>query len=146
MGRAVRQSGREGRHAMILLAFLAAQAVQLPAPAQPKSEDVVVIAQKLKSWRGKVGDASRTPIRCRTVKSTGDREVDGIGCRTMVECFSRMRERIVALGDRHLPKAARGTQRAAVERDIGACVDERHDVLVAELAELRFQARQRNAH
>ena len=127
---------------MILLAPLAMQALQIAAPAQPPSADVVVIGQRLKTWKGKVGDAARSPVRCRTVKSTGDRDVDAIGCRTMVECFSKMRGRITALGDRRQPKAAREMLRASVERDIGACVDERHDALVAELAEHRFQARQ----
>jgi hypothetical protein len=124
--------------ALILLVLQGAAPSQQPAP----SEDVVVIGERLKTWRGRIGDVSRNPIRCRTTKSTGDREIDRIGCETMTACFSQMRERIVAAGDRRQPKATRESLRASVERDLGTCFDEHHDALVADLAERRFQARQ----
>ena len=125
-----------------MIALLLALALQAtPSPAAP-SEDVVVIGERLKTWRGRIGDTSRTPLRCRTTKSTGDRDIDRIGCDTMVACFSRMRERMAAIGDCRRAKAERESLRASVERDLGVCFDERHDTLIAELAERRFQARQ----
>jgi hypothetical protein len=127
---------------MILLALIASQAVQIAVPAQPPSADVVVIGQKLKTWRGKIGDMSHSPVRCRTTRSTGDPDVDRIGCEAMVACSSPMQERIAAIADRHQPKAARDALRASLEHDIGACLEVRRDALVAELAERRFQARQ----
>jgi hypothetical protein len=127
---------------MIALILLALQGVSDAAPPAAPSEDVVVIGERLKNWRGRIGDVSHTPMRCRTTKSTGDRDIDAIGCETMTACFSQMRERMVAIGDRRQPKAARDALRASVEHDLGTCFEERHDSLVAELAERRFQARQ----
>jgi hypothetical protein len=115
-----------------------------PAPGSvpSSSEEVIVIGERLKNWRGRIGDMSEAPVRCRTTRSTGDVDVDRIGCEAMVACFSQMRERIVAIGDRRLPMATRNALRASVEHDLGACVEERRDSLVEELAERRFQARQ----
>lgn len=127
---------------MILLALIALQAAPVVAANQVPSADVVVIGQKLKTWSGKIDSISRTPLRCRTTRSTGDRDIDGIGCETMTDCMSQMRERMLAVGDRRQSKEARDALRASVEHDLGKCFEERHDALVAELAERRFQARQ----
>jgi hypothetical protein len=129
---------------MIALALLALLGLQDAAPGQPAapSDDVIVIGERLKTWRGRIGDASRDPMRCRTTRSTGDRDIDRIGCEAMDVCFSKMGERIVAIRDHRRPSAERQSLRASVERDLGTCVVERRDGLIAELADRRFQARQ----
>ena len=126
------------------VAMLLAAALQSASLSPPQRNEVVVIGQRLKTWRGSIPSVSRSPMLCRTTKSTGDREIDRIGCKAMVACFTRFRDGIVATGDRNKPGAIRESLRLAVQKEIGACLDERRDTLVAELADRRFHERQKN--
>ena len=75
----------------ILLAFAGASAqAQTPpvtAPAAPDSveQQIVVIGEKLKSWKGSVAKAEGRLV-CRTRTSTGDRKLDSIRCGAMLTC------------------------------------------------------------
>ncbi|MXO86893.1 hypothetical protein GRI38_12730 [Altererythrobacter aurantiacus] len=59
--------------------------------AEPMLEDVqqeiVVIAERLKDWKGRLGKDD-TGLSCETTKSSGDAQVDAIRCDAMIACFT----------------------------------------------------------
>ena len=65
------------------LAFAAAEPVAEPAV----EHEIEVIGNRLRSWRGewKMHDGG---VRCKTKRSTGDREIDALGCAAMVTCMT----------------------------------------------------------
>jgi hypothetical protein len=128
----------------MMLALLLAQAAAAPAPvATPAEDDIVVIGNKLKGWAGKVSET--IGIRsCRTTKSTGDKEVDAIGCRVLTDCFVPMKPRMIAAA-----KAAgrdaekRKSAQAPLNAELTICFKERRTALITELLDRRAEARAR---
>ena len=130
---------------MILTALLLSAAAQAPAPpAAPSPQvqsDMVVLGGKLKKFRTRVWSKGET-MHCTTLKSTGDKELDAIGCTSASTCMSDLRPRLVASADRKLPAAERKRLKNAVGQEWYDCTMARRDALIAELAERRWQARQ----
>jgi hypothetical protein len=118
-----------------LLLLLATPEATSPAPV---ADEIVVIGQRLKTWKGRVAQ-TRGALGCVTTRSAGDPEVDRIACDAMVACVTPLRHRLEAAGDKRRPKAERQAIRSAVEREVGPCLLERGDTLVADLAERRYQ-------
>lgn len=84
-------------------------ATLLLATAQPEAEppagdEIVVMGNKLRDWRGtwRVRDGI---VKCKTKRSTGDREIDAIGCGAMVTCMTPLVPQWQAIEDAKLPKA-----------------------------------------
>ena len=122
-----------------LLAFaLAVQVAPTPAPATVE-EEVVVIGNKLKAWRARVRKVDGQ-MRCAVLKSTGDKEVDAIGCRAMATCLPSVEAQVIASADRKLSRAARQAARTQAERQLTPCVMGERSRLIEELAERRYQA------
>ncbi|WP_120716912.1 hypothetical protein [Tsuneonella amylolytica] len=74
--------------ALLLMGAQGAAAPQAidPSTIDPKvAEQVPIIAGKLQDWRGAWG-AVDGKLGCKTVKSTGDAEIDVIGCAALIEC------------------------------------------------------------
>jgi hypothetical protein len=77
------------------LLLVAAQATVAPAPTSrpidtskvdPKvAAQVPIIAGKLEQWQGAWG-AAGGKLACKTVKSSGDEEIDALGCASMIAC------------------------------------------------------------
>lgn len=125
---------------MIMLALALAYAPPADPPTPPEvSEEIVVVGERLKTWRGRITPAGAA-LRCVTTTSTGDPEVDAIGCGAMVACFTPLRPRMQAALAR--PRRERAALMAPIEREVGACMMERRDQLIAGLAERRYAARQ----
>lgn len=126
---------------LLALAIMQAQ----PTPPTPALEaetqqEIEVIGQRLANWRGRVSPAGQA-MRCITERSTGDPEIDRIGCDTMVVCITPIRSRIQSAHDRSRSRSERRTLEAAYSRDLTACFTEQHDRRTADLAERRYQAR-----
>ena len=121
-----------------LFMLLAAQTVA-PPPAPAVSDELVVIGNRLKGWKGRITPAG-TGLRCVTTNSSGDAAVDRIGCGAMVTCFTRDRATLTAEASRRRQAA----EQSAAFRAMGACVRDYHDAATADLAERRYQARQGN--
>lgn len=122
---------------MAMLMLLAGQT----APEASVAEEMVVIGQRLRTWRGRITPAGAA-LRCVTTTSTGDAEIDRLGCSAMVACFTPMRPRMEASADRRRAAAERRAIARAVEHELGPCLVQRNDRLVADLVERRHQARQ----
>ena len=125
---------------MILLA-LAIQAVT-PAPA-PES-DIVVIGRKLDAWRSKL-TSEKGRVTCVTKVSTGDAEIDAIGCTVMTECFPKSRSAFEATTAKGLSRGERKRLMTVAEQAMLACVMPRRDELVGELVARRRAVEGRGA-
>jgi hypothetical protein len=72
--------------AMLLVAAQSAAHPATPREIDPKvAAQVPIIAGKLEQWRGAWG-AAGGKIACRTVRSSGDEEIDALGCAAMIVC------------------------------------------------------------
>ncbi len=122
---------------MILAAFslLAAQA----APAAVPSE-VVVTARRLQDWRGKA-NANARGTRCRTVRSTGDKDLDQIACDSMRWCMGSMQGQAAALAERGVAAAVLKQRQAALNAGLTTCMTEQHERRVSDLLDRRAAAR-----
>lgn len=129
---------------MLASVWLAAsiQAVS-PAPSAQRAADVVVMGEKLKNWRASVRERKGTMV-CSTKTSTGDRELDAIGCNAMATCLTQLKPRLNATLDKKLGAAERNSLRDAVDRDMFTCVTSHRDAGSAALADRRYQERQGN--
>lgn len=127
----------------MLLTALALLNAQVAAPAPPappaaaQQQEILVVGERLRNWRGRMSHRNGSD-RCETIASSGDAEVDRIGCSAMAHCFAQHRTGITEAFAR--PAASRAAH--PVNRQMGLCVRERRDLLIADLAERRYQARQ----
>ena len=126
---------------MPLLLALALQAAPAPLPNSEVQRDIVVIGSKLKKFTTRVYSKDGKMF-CQTKRSTGDREIDAIGCSAAATCMAELRPRIIASADRKLPAAERKRLNDLVGRDFYGCSMARRDAQIADLAERRWQARQ----
>jgi hypothetical protein len=115
-----------------LALLLAAQAAD-PLPLQ---NDIVVIGEKLKRWAANVREVDGK-WKCTTKRSTGDAEIDKIGCDSMIHCYPPMKDRLVRLQNRSIAKSVRKAEAKLVSDDMTKCVFEKRADLIAELAERR---------
>jgi hypothetical protein len=122
---------------MLSLLLSVGQAAATPSAVE---REIVVIGERLRTWRARYS-VRGSQVRCRTTRSTGDREIDAIGCVAFETCIGRLRARIDESDRRDLESAARRSMKAAIERDLPTCLTERRDELIADLADRRFRAR-----
>lgn len=114
----------------------AARSVEQEAPSV--EQEIVVVAQKLARWRAKF--VVRGPkLTCTTKRSTGDAEIDAIGCAAFEQCVGQLRSRIDESDRVDLPKATRRKMKVSIGRDLEACITARRDELIADLADRRFR-------
>ena len=120
-----------------ILAFLS----QTPH-VEPRRTDqeIIVIGDRLRRWTGKY-EGRGTRMKCSTRKSTGDAEIDAIGCAAFQTCADRLQPRILATDAKGLSKAMRKQMKDAVKTELAACVQGQRDQMVAALADRRFDAR-----
>jgi hypothetical protein len=120
----------------LLLAVDQAASASSPAVEQ----EITVIGRKLKTWRADYA-VRGSQMACRTKKSTGDREIDAIGCQSFEQCVAKLRPRIDQSDRPDLAMAERKQMKVSIKRDLRTCVDARRDELIADLADRRFRAR-----
>ena len=127
---------------MIVSALFIAAALQVPPATAPEVQrEIVVIGSKLKNFRTRVW-SKNGQMFCKTKKSTGDKDIDAIGCTSAATCMADLRPRLVASADRKLPAAERKRLANEVGRDWYTCTMAKREGMIAELAERRWQARQ----
>lgn len=120
--------------------FAAALALgQVPVP--DRVTEVTVIGQRLRAWRGTVRSQGGK-VACRTEKSSGDKEVDAIGCTALTTCSTPMEARLIALAkDKALAPAARKAAQARINDELARCMTTKHDALIQALADRRYAKR-----
>lgn len=111
-----------------------------PAPAmdadQADAPEIVVIANKFKTWRG-TWKSRNGHLTCKTRKSSGDREVDALSCEHLVACATPIVPQMQAVADAKLPKAERNRQMAELSKPIGPCMTERRNDAIDALLKQR---------
>ncbi|MBX3593455.1 hypothetical protein [Sphingomonas sp.] len=119
---------------------LAAQAAPAPAPdataAASAQDEIVVIGQRLKEWRGTwrlVGDK----VACKTLKSTGDTAIDAIGCQAMLVCIGPEVPAIESLAAQAKDKVVFKQQLDAKLQTLVPCLDKARTAGIAGLAKER---------
>ncbi|WP_326525443.1 hypothetical protein [Sphingomonas sp.] len=118
---------------MILALLLALQAAPAPAPA----DEVTVIGQRLeKDWSGRVR-FTKSGTKCDIRKSTGDAEIDRIGCTAMERCFPQYQARYQAANDRAVRPDVKKVMQAALNQELTACVTSERKAGIAALAAKR---------
>ena len=121
------------------LAFAAAEPVaEVPTP----ENEITVIANKLRSWRGR-WKFSGEAVTCKTKRSTGDKAIDAIGCDAMIQCIAPIAPQFEAIENSKLPKDEKNRRGNALlqEARIGECVSGKRDAGIAALAERRRSKR-----
>lgn len=113
-----------------------AQAQSLNAEQPAVQEEITVIGKKLRDWRGSLRTKDGV-TRCITKKSTGDRDIDQIGCSAMVTCFPKFEGEFKAVLSTTRDKATRNRMNSEISQRLAACVGERHDRLAEALADRR---------
>ncbi len=126
-----------------MVALLLQAAVPQPAPA-PVPDEVTVIGHKLKKWAGKVSTTFGITT-CRTTRSTGDREIDAVGCTALRACWPQYLPRFKAAEDGHLAADERKRLTDAATADLRPCLLTRRDALIEELAVKRAAMRERRS-
>ena len=126
-----------------MIALFFALAVQAAAPPVKVTEqEIVVTARRLKDWRGRAS-AGAKGIRCKTIKTTGDRDLDQIACDSMRSCMGRFTPEVVAASK--LMRAARDARMQDINQRLAACGEEQQKLRVADLLDRRAFARTNHA-
>lgn len=127
---------------MMLLTLLLLSSVHSAQPAPPPqvARDIVVIGRKLQRWQSKYFVRGRQ-LGCQTRKSTGDAEIDAIGCAAFETCVTRLRPQIDESDRPDLDKSSRKRMKVLLKQRLSACVKEQREQLIGELAERRWMAR-----
>ncbi len=112
-----------------------------PAPIPDRDDSIVVVARKLKDWRARFW-TENGKFHCRTTRSSGDAEIDAIGCTAAGTCFSRFQPRLLAAESRELDRSTRRKMKQSVIGEMGACHRAEQALLTEAWAQRRFEAAQ----
>lgn len=121
---------------MIAAALVLLVAAPGSAQAATSDEEIVVIARKQKAWRGQWG-THKGAFECRTTKSTGDKQIDAIGCDAITTCIAPEVPKFQAIADSKLPKADRNRRMTALAQSLTPCLESEREAGIAALADAR---------
>jgi len=113
---------------VILAALLMLQAAAPP----PATDEVTVIGQRLQAWRGTYKNGI-----CKIRKSSGDAEVDRIGCAAMERCVPQFESRYAGAQDRAIRPEVKKVMLAALNGELAKCVDSERKTGIAALVAKR---------
>ena len=117
--------------------MLSAQAAPALPPDDAAAEaEIVVIAQRLETWRGKFA-IKMGVVTCNTTRSSGDRAIDDIGCRALTTCIKPIATRLDAAAGAKAPKALRRAQMDALVQAQIPCFEQTRRDGIAALADER---------
>ncbi len=113
-----------------------------PVAEAPADQDIVVIGNRLRNWRGS-WRMNEGGVTCRTSRSTGDKAVDAVGCDAMVACIAPIAPRFAAIEAAKLSKAEAQQQADALlqAEKIGDCLGSRREAGIAALVAARRSKR-----
>ena len=126
---------------MLTLALLAMQVPPpgISAPVDPAADEIVVIGRKLKTWRGSVR-SNRRGTSCRTRTSSGDPQIDAIGCAAMLHCWPATLPRFQASTAKGIAPADRKRLQTDANAALVSCLTIEHRTRVEALADRRAGA------
>jgi hypothetical protein len=121
------------------LALAAAEPAADSVSEPPVENEITVIANKLRDWRGS-WKLRKGAITCKTKRSTRDKAIDAIGCDALVQCMTPFIPQWQAIDDADLPlkELKRRVNTLLEDARIGDCVrDTREAGISALIAERR---------
>lgn len=84
---------------LLLVAAQAIATAPTPREIDPKvAEQVPIIAGKLQQWQGTWG-AVDGKLGCKTIRSSGDAEIDALGCASTIACVKSEYPALKAIAD-----------------------------------------------
>lgn len=120
--------------AILLIAAQAAAPAAAPREIDPKvAAQVPVIAGKLEQWRGAWG-AAGGKLACRTVKSSGDEEIDALGCAATIACVKPAYPALKKIADGSAAKDEKERLMKAKLATLEPCLRQHRGQGIAELA------------
>ena len=119
-----------------MLILTAALLVAQQAIVGSEQTEIVVIGQRLSNWTGRYAIRG-SKLRCSTKTSSGDRDIDTLGCRAFEACADQLASQIAATDEKSLPKDVRVSMKESVKRDLSICVADKRVVFIGELAKER---------
>lgn len=123
---------------LISLALAAVQPVAEPAV----DNEIVVIGNKLRDWRGN-WRMRKGVLSCKTTRSTGDKAIDALGCDAMVACIAPIAPQIDAIDVKKVGKDAAQRQVNGLFEStrVYDCMFTRREAGIAALAAIRRSKR-----
>jgi hypothetical protein len=120
--------------AILLIAAQTAALAATPREIDPKvAAQVPVIAGKLEQWRGAWG-AAGGKLACRTVKSSGDEEIDALGCAATIACVKPAYPALKKIADGAAAKDEKERLMKAKLATLEPCLRQHRGQGIAELA------------
>ena len=120
------------------MSLLFALAIQIASdPVTARQDEIVVIGQKQKNWRGNLKHKKGVPF-CKTTRSTGDKEIDKIGCDAMIICFPIHGSGLMKLAKQYKKKSEFNAAAKPIYAEMGNCVFKNRDQGISELADKRL--------
>ena len=117
---------------MMLAALLLLQAA--PAPA---ADEVVVIGERLeKNWAAKFRSGAKG-MQCKVTRSTGDAEIDRIGCVAMEACTPIFQSRTAATDQRGIRPEVKKMMQTSLNAEFTNCVKRERTAGIAALVAQR---------
>lgn len=125
----------------MLIAALALVATQ-PAAEAPAENEITVIANKLRDWRGS-WRLRKGAVTCKTKGSTGDKAIDAIGCDAMVACITPLAPRFAEIEAMKASKEelSRRANALMTEAGVYGCLFANREAGIAALVEARRNKR-----
>lgn len=107
------------------LVLILAQGPAAGAPAKPVDPKVAaqvpIIAGKLQQWQGTWG-AAKGKLGCKTMRSSGDAEIDRIGCEAVIACVKPVYPELKAIADGAGAEADKKKRMAAKLATLEGCM------------------------
>ena len=122
------------------MSFVLALALIQGAPATvvtgPEEPEIVVIAKKLKNWCGN-WKVRKGQMTCKTTRSTGDGEIDAIGCSAILTCYGPQTAQIQAIVDAKDKRDAKNARLTALFKETLPCITAARNDGIAALGDRR---------
>ncbi len=121
---------------MILASLLLLAPLAAAPPPETAEQQIVVIGEKLKHWTGSAQQKDGQWV-CRTKRSTGDAEIDRIGCDAMNSCLNLLEPQRLEIWKEKDKKRRKAAFAAFSSDTLRPCVAERRGDGIAALAAQR---------
>ncbi|MBB5711096.1 hypothetical protein [Sphingomonas xinjiangensis] len=123
---------------MLMAMFLASATISQAATQAVEEDEIVVMGQRLNRWTGKyqIRGAKR---KCSTKTSSGDREVDNVGCAAFLKCADKYQNLTDAGDGKGISKATRNVLKQDLIGKMKTCITDQRAVLLRELSARRPQ-------
>lgn len=120
---------------VLIALIMQSQPVVLPV-AETVEDEIVVTGNKLDRWRGKFSLRDEK-FKCKTIRTSGNKAIDPIGCAAIVQCLVPLMARIMQSDDKNLGADRQRALKKGITDELGPCVGATRKVMIAEFVAKR---------